>query len=213
MCIGYIKVPVNGYEELKASLIQLKLQHKSPFEIKWNKFSGSRINLYKAFVDYFFDNPIDFRCVLVKYKERLNHQEYNGGSSTNFYYKMIYYLLRTNPPGSEYRVYLDILDTRGKERLTKINDIFNNAHHGDSPFVNFQHLRSDENVFFQLTDFFVGAITYNTRKLKGEVPQNNAKDEFLQYFEQKSGYSLHESTELWESKFNIFDFQPRVKNV
>jgi hypothetical protein len=211
MCIGYVKVSTNRYEEVKNALIKLKLEHRSPFEIKWNKFSASRLPLYKSLIDFFYEKPIDFRCVLVKYKERLDHQEFNGGSPTNFYYKLIYYLLRNNPQGEEYHVFLDISDTRGKQRLNKIHEVFNNLHHGVSPFTHFQHLRSDENVLFQITDFLVGAITYKCRKIKGEVTENKNKDELIEYLEFKSGYSLHESTELWENKFNIFDFQPRIK--
>ena len=206
MCIGYIKVPSLAYEELKEKLTALKLEHQTPVELKWNKFSTSRLPLYKALVEFFFVHPIIFRCVLVKYKERLNHADFNRGSHDNFYYKLTYFLLRPNPVGSEYRVFLDIKDTHGKEKLNKIEEIFKNYHHGESPFVHFQHLRSHDNVFFGLADFFIGAITYKSRGLKGHA----GKLAFIQYLEERSGFSLNEGTPPWESKFNIFDHQPRV---
>lgn len=211
MCIGYIKVPHLAYEELKNRLKELKIKYKTPVEIKWNKFSTSRLPFYKCLVDFFFDNPLEFRCVLVKYKERLNHEDYNQGSHDNFYYKMTYYLLRPNPPQVNYNVYLDIKDTRGKDKLKKIKEVFENYHRGNSPFVHFQHLRSIDNVFFQLTDLFIGAITYKTRKIGGESFSNKSKDEFIKYLENKSGYFLHEGTPPWENKFNIFDHHPGYK--
>lgn len=209
MCIGYIKVPRLAYEELKQGFKSIKNKYGIKNEIKWSKFSKLRLPLYKDLVDFFFDNPLEFRCVLVKYKERLNHKDFNNGSHDNFYYKMTYYLLRPNPPKVEYRVFMDIINTRGRERLNKIEEIFQNYHRGESPFVRFQHLRSHENDFFQLTDFFIGAITYKSRLIKGEVPENPYKIEFIQYLEKKSGFLLNEGTTPWESKFNIFDHQPK----
>src|SRR5699024_1009555 len=77
MCIGYIKVPEEHYDELYHSFKRLKLQYHSPVELKWNKFSKSRLTYYKALVDFFFESELSFRCVLVKPKDRLNHFEFN----------------------------------------------------------------------------------------------------------------------------------------
>jgi hypothetical protein len=209
MCIGYVKVPQMAYEDLYRIFESIKEKHKTLGEIKWNKFSKSRLPLYKELVDFFIDTPIEFRGVLVKYKDRLNNEDYNQGSHDNFYYKMTYYLLRPNPPGVEYRVFIDIKDTRGKEKLRKIAEVFQNHHRGDSPFVHFQHLRSHENVFFQLTDLFIGAITYKTRVENNELEPNKSKMEFIGYLENRIGFYLHEGTVPWETKFNIFDHQPK----
>jgi hypothetical protein len=209
MCIGYVKVPLRVYKELYAIFENIKQKHRTLGEIKWNKFSKSRLPLYKDLVDFFIDTPIEFRCVLVKFKNRLNNEDYNQGSHDNFYYKMTYYLLRPNPIGLEYRIFIDIKDTKGKQKLKKITEVFNNYHKGESPFVHFQHLRSHENVFFQLTDLFIGAITYKTRVENKELKPNETKMEFIHYLEQRSGFSLHEGTAPWETKFNIFDHQPK----
>jgi Protein of unknown function (DUF3800) len=209
MCIGYIKVPVKVYKELYGIFESIKEKHNTPVELKWNKFSKSRLPLYKDLVNFFFDNPLQFRCVLVKYKDRLNNSDFNQGSHDNFYYKMAYYLLRPNPIGLEYRIFIDIKDTKGKQKLLKLSEVFDNFHKGESPFVHFQHLRSHENIFFQLTDLFIGAVTYKTRVENGEFIPNNAKMEFINYLETRSGFSLNESTAPWETKFNIFDHQPK----
>lgn len=209
MCIGYIKVPRLAYDELSGRIADLKIRFKTPVEIKWNKVSKSRFHLYRALVDIFFDSPMEFRCVLVKYKERLSHVDFNKGSHDNFYYKMMYFLLRPNPNGAEYSVFVDVKDTRGKERLSKMEEIFKNYHLGDSPFLRFQNLRSHDSVFFQLTDFFIGAIGYKSRREIGELSENALKDELVRYIEGKSGFLLNEGTPIWESKFNVFDFQPK----
>lgn len=209
MCIGYTKVPTLAYDELKNALKSLKKKHGIENEVKWSRFSKVRLPYYKELVDFFFATPLEFRCVLVKYKERLNHADYNQGSHDNFYYKMTYYLLRPNPPKTEYRVFIDIKDTRGRDKLKKIKEVFDNYHKGESPFIQFQHLRSHENIFFELTDLFIGAITYKCRLIKGEFPTNTSKLEFINYLEAKSGFTIDEGTAPWETKFNIFDHQPK----
>lgn len=212
MCIGYIKVPDRVYSNLKNELQVIKEKHNSPMELKWNKFSSSRLPMYKELVDFFFEKPLEFRSVLIKYKERLNNQDFNQGSHDNFYYKMMYYLLRPNPTGLDYRVFIDIKDTRGKEKLLKIEEVFQNYHRGDSPFIQFQHIRSHESIFIQLADFFIGAITYKSRVIKNEFEAHPAKLEFIEYLEEKSGFLMHEGTPPWEHKFNIFDHQPQKRS-
>ncbi len=215
MCVGYTKINAMDYEELKETVKSIKLKHNAPTEIKWNKLSKSRIELYKELIDFFFEAPIHFRCILVKYKQKLNHEAFNKGDHDSFYYKLVYFLLNssTNPPnGNDYRVYMDIKDTRGKERLAQITTVFENKHHGESPFIHFQHIRSDENEFLQLTDLFIGAITYKSRKEHEKEGASAVKNEVIAYLEEKSGYLLDEGTEPWEEKFNIFDHQPKSKS-
>lgn len=211
MCIGYTKIPRSQYVELKAGIKSLKLKHKSPTEIKWNKLSASRIGLYKELIDFFFNNDIEFRCVLVKNKQNLNHEKYNNGDHTTFYNKVVYQLLKsqyTNPiVGFDYKVLLDIKDTRGKQRLNELEFYFDKILKGKSPFKYFQHIHSNENEFLQLTDLFIGAITYKARKLHEEEGASEVKCEIVRYLEEKSGYSLDDGTVPWETKFNIFDFQ------
>ena len=212
MCIGYIKIDASHYDQLKEGIKSIKLKYKSPTEIKWNKLSTSRMDLYRALIDYFFEKPVSFRCILVKYKDKLNRKDFNQGDHNNFYYKLVYFLLNsaTNPPNeNEYRVYMDIKDTRGRERLNKIRTVFDNKYHKESPFTHFQHIHSNENEFLQLTDLFIGAITYKARKEHEKDVASEIKKAIVDYLEEKSGYVLDEGTEPWEGKFNIFDHQPK----
>lgn len=210
MCIGYTKIEHDAYAQIKEDLKAIKLSFKSPTELKWSKLSYSRLPLYKALIDYFFETDIQFRAVLVKNKKHLDHASFNRGDHNAFYYKMVYQLLYNpyvNNGDNQYRVFLDIKDTRGKERLLELDKYLKRKYHDNSPFVYLQHIRSHENELLQLTDFFIGAITY---KARGEHLKENAsaiKKEVLEYLEQKSGYLLDEGTEPWVAKFNIFDFQ------
>lgn len=210
MCLGYIKVPQDRYEEHKEAIKQIKLKHKSPTEIKWNKLSASREGLYNDLVDYFFAHELQFRCVLVKNTiNKLDHAAYNEGGHNEFYNKIVYLLLKSewcNPPNHEYWVYLDIKDTRGRERLIKLEEYLNRKYPQDLPYKHLQHIRSHESEFLQLADLFIGAVTF---KARGEHLKENAstvKRNFVNLLEAKSGFRLDDGTAPWEEKFNIFDF-------
>ena len=219
MCIGYTKIPAIRYEEYKEAIKAIKLKYKSPTEIKWNKLSYSRLDLYKALIDFFFDNEIQFRAILVKNKHQLNHEKYNKGDHNSFYYTLVFLLLRNpwvNLTNSPHKVILDIKDTRGKERLKmlvqRLTDEYQKRYNRDSPFNFFQHIRSDESEFLQLADFFIGAITYKSRKMHRKENASKVKVEIIKYIEEKSGYVLHDGTDPREEKFNIFDFRIQTKH-
>jgi len=210
MCIGYTKINNSDYHDVKTEIKSIKLNHKSVTEIKWSKLSMSRVQLYKDLIDYFFSSNITFRCVLVKNKMNLDHERFNRGDHNAFYYKLIYLLLNNkyvNPVDEKYRVILDIKDTKGRERLKELDECLNNKNKGDSPFIYFQNIRSDENELLQLTDLLIGAITFKTRNEHLKPNASKVKCEIVSYLEQKSGYSLDDGTIPWEPKFNIFDFQ------
>lgn len=214
MCIGYTKIQSFEYQTLKEKFKQIKLKHKTPTEIKWNKLSMSRLNLYKDLIDLFFENNIQFRAILVKNKEQLDHSKFNSGDHNSFYYTLVYLLLRNpwiNKSYSNCKIILDIKDTRGKERLVNLEKRLNNEYlfkyNTGSPFNFFQHIRSEENEFLQLTDLLIGAITYKARQLHEKRKSSKVKVEIVKYIEERSGYALDDGTNPLEEKFNIFDFQ------
>jgi len=214
MCIGYTKVKTSDYRKYKDAIQKIKLKHKSPTELKWSKLSYSRIDLYKELIDFFFESDINFRAILVKNKKQLDHSKFNRGDHTSFYYTLVFLLLRNpwvNHIKIPHRVILDIKDTRGKERLnkldTRLRTEYKKNYRKESPFTFFQHIRSDESEFLQLADFFIGAITYKARKLEKKKISSKVKVEVLRYLEEKSGYALDDGTPPFEEKFNIFDFQ------
>lgn len=138
MCVGAICVPEDRYQQYKEDIKSIKQKHGILHEVKWNTISNTHVKMYKELVDYFFASEMGFRCVLVTYKDRLDNQSFNNGENDNFYYKLIYYLLY-NPyaynytQDFEYKVFLDIKDTKGRKKLDKITQVFANQFHGKSP--------------------------------------------------------------------------------
>ena len=138
MCVGAICVPEDRYQQYKEDIKSIKQKHGILHEVKWNTISNTHVKMYKELVDYFFASEMGFRCVLVTYKDRLDNLSFNNGEHDNFYYKLIYYLLY-NPyaynytQDFEYKVFLDIKDTKGRKKLDKITQVlpinFTESHH------------------------------------------------------------------------------------
>lgn len=221
MLIGCVKVEASEKIRLGKLFNAIQKNHKSPTELKWNTVSQSRLNLYMALIDAFFkETGLSFRSVLIKNKKNLDHEAFNQGDHDQFYYKVVYQLLNTpwmmpsqsgNGDSNTYRVFLDIKDTRGRERLAKLKDVFDNKHAGHSQFKSFQHLHSHDSFWIQLTDFLMGAVSYKARNQHLKPTASLVKNSIVDYLEKESGYTLDEGTPPWESKFNIFDFQIKAK--
>jgi len=154
MAIGYIKVADEYMQQIKVDIKKIKNKHGIPHEFKWNTCSNTKKQFYVDLIDYFFAQPLSFRSIVVKYKQKLDHLQYNQGSHDNFYYKIVYLLLHNpwvNTSDQSFRVFLDIKDTRGRDKIEKIHQVFAGKYHGNSPFEHFQHIRSHESIFIQIT--------------------------------------------------------------
>jgi hypothetical protein len=209
MCIGYTVVDSEKYNVLKKSLKDLKLKHKTPTEIKWNKLSNSRWEFYKELIDLFFFNQIEFRAVLIKEKNNLESNEFSRMDQHSHYYKTLSLLLSNKILNDShiYNVYLDVKDTRGKQRIKNLKIELNHNFPSKSPFNKFQHLHSSDNEFLQLTDLFIGAICYKARNLMNSPNASQIRLKIINYLEDFYGYVLDEGTEPWDTKFYIDDFR------
>jgi hypothetical protein len=209
MCIGYTHVPEDRYIELRAAIKKLKLKHKSPTEIKWNSLSKSRWELYKELIDLFFCNDIEFRAILIKDKNNLGPKSFSIKDQHSYYYKSLSVLLQNKVFSAQnnYYVFLDVKDTRGKQRIRFLENELKITLPEKSPFVCFQHLHSDDNEFLQLTDLFIGAICYKARNLHKDENASEVRVKIINYLEKVYGYTLDDGTAPWDTKFYIDDFR------
>lgn len=140
---------------------ELKNKHKFNAEIKWSNVSMSKIEFYLDLVDDFFDTDLWFRAVGIdKSKIRCN----DDNTFDDFYYKMYYQLLNYKIDTTDhYNVYLDIKDTLSAIKVRKLKTILNIKY---GVFRNIQNIKSDESILMQLSDFLMGAISYNSNDSK-----------------------------------------------
>jgi len=208
MVLGAVWCPLEKTKEISARLREIKKTHgmRSDFEVKWTKVSGSKLRMYMDFIDYFFDDDhLHFRG-LVAPKTSLNHGAFNQAHD-DWYYKMYFDMLKVLfDPESQYRVYLDIKDTRGAVKVQRLHDVIcNNMYDFRRSIVErVQLIRSHESSILQVTDLLVGAISHVNRGLE----RSQGKTAIVQRIRDRSSYSLIKTTLYREEKVNLLVWRP-----
>jgi len=204
MVLGAIWCPASQRAALGREIKDLKRRYglAPTFEIKWTKISPSRIDFYLALIDLFFDEPLlKFRAVIVPDKSVLDHQRFSQ-SHDDFYYKMWFFLLTKLVDNEhQFRVFLDIKDTRGREKIAKLHEVLCNKHHdfNRQRIIDIQQVHSHEVPLLQLTDILIGALSHFHRGLKGST----AKQAVIERIHARSAHNLQHSTAPWIRKFNL----------
>lgn len=206
MVLGAIWCPLDKTREIAVRLREIKQKHGHPphFEAKWTKVSPAGKAFYLDLIDYFFDDDdLHFRALIVPDKTLLRHDAFPGQDHDVWYYKMYFDLLKVIfRPDARYRVYLDIKDTRGGQKVEKLHRVLCNDRYDFSRRVieRVQLVRSHEIEQLQLADLLIGAVAYLNRDLQG----NAGKLALIERMRRRSGYDLTRSTLLREEKTNIF---------
>ena len=221
MVIGAVYCPIEKKEEIFERLYSFKLKHnlipknkkndndnRTYYELKWNKVSKSKIEYYKDVINYFFDDDdLQFRVLVVSNKSAIDYEKFSHTHDT-FYYKMYFGMLKAilNPENSHH-IYIDIKDTRSKEKVHKLEQVLRNDKYDYSKEIikKVQQVRSHEVEILQLADLLVGATAYVNRGLS----DSKAKNELINLIKHRSKYSLTKSTLLKERKFNVFIWEPQ----
>ncbi|OGC78339.1 MAG: hypothetical protein A2Z27_04035 [candidate division Zixibacteria bacterium RBG_16_50_21] len=208
MSIGGVWCPKSESRRISDIVRLIKDKHKARGELKWTKVSDAKVGFYKELLEYFFDTrEIRFRCLVVTDKSKLNHSYFNQGSHDTFYYKMYFSMLRPIlSPTNRYNIYLDIKDTRSKNKAQKLREVLCNDVYDFTRqmIVKIQHIHSRESQLIQLADLLIGAVSFRNRGLSA----SSAKSTIASELESKIGQSLTQSTSLYTEKFNLFIFTP-----
>jgi hypothetical protein len=213
MVLGGVWCPTDKRKEISDRLKEIKVKHGlgRDFEIKWTKISKGKLAFYLDVVDYFFDDDdFHFRGLVVPNKETLNHDEY-GQNHDEWYYKMYFVMLKSIfDPQAKYRVYIDIKDTLGAEKVKNLHDVLcNNSWDFSRKMIErIQQIHSHESEQLQVADLLIGALSYLHRELTG----SEAKLAIIDRIKNRSGYKLTNNTLLREAKFNLLIWQGVVHN-
>ena len=149
-----------------------------------------------------------FRAVIARNKKNLDHKKYNNGDYNEWYYKMYYLLLdQMIVPTDNYRIFIDIKDTKGGPKVEKLHEILcNNKYDFKKEVVeDIKQINSKESEILQLADLFIGAVGYKNRGLNS----SDSKLEIIDYIQDKYNRNLTASTYKNEIKFNLFVGEPR----
>ncbi len=210
MVIGGISCPKDMVATINREIMRIKEKHDvyKFAEIKWTKVSASKYEMYRDLINLFFDSRcLNFRAVVAQNKNKLNYGHF--ALTHDDWYQRIYYLTLREMVyiGNNYNVYVDIKDTKGSEKIEKLQDVLNSAvgFFYAETVSNIQLVRSDQIQLMQLTDLMIGAVGYANRNLQG----NHAKLALIEHIQKRSGRSLTASTPKSELKCNIFKWLPR----
>ena len=210
MVLGGMWCPKEEVKDISNQIRAIKNKHNARGEIKWVKVSKSRQEFFLELVDYFFrTHALNFRCLVVDDKSKLNHDYFNQGSHESFYYKMYFYMIRNILNASnKYNIYLDVKDTRSAQKLAKLKEVLcsNFYDFTREMIVNIQNIHSHESEILQLADLFIGAISYNNRNLKSNIVKENIVQRMIKH----TGQDMRRSSPPWTEKFNLFVFTPSV---
>lgn len=221
MAIGAVMCPASKKKEIFERLFELKQKYnlipkhiksekdnRAYYELKWNKVSNAKVEYYKDVINYFFDDDdLHFRVLIVSNKSKIDYEKFNHTHDT-FYYKMYFGMLKAilNPEYA-HNIYIDIKDTRSKEKVHKLEQVLRNDKYDYAKEIikQVQQVRSHEVELIQLADLLIGAMTYINRGKSESKPKN----ELIELIKHRSKYSLIKSTLLREEKFNIFIWEPQ----
>ncbi len=208
MVLGAVWCPLEKTKEIASRIREIKTKHglAPAFEVKWSKVSPAKQAFYMDLLDYFFDDAdVHFRALIVPDKTKLQHDAY-GQTHDTWYYKMYFALLKAIlNPHAEYRIYLDIKDTRSAEKIAKLREVLcNNMLDFERRIIKWvQTVRSHEVEQVQLADLLAGAVCYANRKLETSV----AKLALVKRLRERSRYTLQHTTLLREDKVNLFRWE------
>lgn len=163
MFLGYVSCAYNQVKIHTCRIKDIKSTHNFYAEIKWNKVSMSKLKFYLDLVDYFFATDLKFRAIGID-KSKTMCEDFD-----EYYYKMYHNLLIHDINITHTcNVYLDIRDTLSAYKVSKLKELL--IKYG--AFRNVQTIDSKESLLLQLTDFILGALSYDKNN---DTKENEAK--------------------------------------
>jgi len=150
MCLGAVICPTRYVDEVNHELKQLKKKHGMPesFELKWTKVGKSKLGYYSDVIDLFVRHKfLRFRSYIID-KSAIDHSKVPGQTHAIWYYKMYYKMLKlvVEDPMAKFRIYVDIKDTHGYERVRELRRILCKGirDYDETHITRVQEVRSDE---------------------------------------------------------------------
>ena len=210
--LGLLSCPAEKVKAAHAELSDLWKAHSLPphFESKWTKVSPGKLDFYRALVDWFFNaDGVSFRTLILPDKQRL-YAALPDESRDYLYYRLYYQLLRgAIEPENQYRVFMDLKDTRGREKRKQLEQLLHqDADDDDGKIVeNLQHVRSHHVRLLQVCDLLLGATGFARREQQAK--ESTAKRALVSAIEEKLGQSLTMDTPPGTERINLLTWHDR----
>ncbi len=210
--LGLLSCPAEKVKAAHAELSELWKTHSLPphFESKWTKVSPGKLDFYKALLDWFFNaEGVSFRTLILPDKQHL-YAALPDESRDYLYYRLYYQLLRgAIEPENRYRVFMDLKDTRGREKRVQLEQLLHqDADDNDEKILaSLQHVHSHHIRLLQVCDLLLGATGFARREQQPN--ESTAKRALVSAIEGKLGQSLTMDTPPGTEKINLVTWHDR----
>ncbi|MFA6568618.1 MAG: DUF3800 domain-containing protein, partial [Victivallales bacterium] len=195
MLLGLLEAPSEKVHDLHKELAEIWEKHKLPgnFECKWTKVSSGKEEYYLDILKWFFNKSgLSFRVLILPDKQDIC-QKLPEQCRDDLYYRLYYQLLSGEiDEDDRYRIFIDIKDTRGREKVRHLKDVLRKDA-GDligQTIRDVQITRSHEVRLMQVNDLLLGAVGYARKGLKS----SSAKCGLVREFEKMLGHSIKADT-------------------
>ncbi len=195
LLMGLVAAPASDARDLNHAMSELWKTHNLPlhFEAKWTKVSPARLDFYQALVEWFFaQEALSFRTMILPDKQSM-YAALPEESRDHLYYRLYYQFLRAAvEPENRYRAFLDLKDTRGREKIGELRSILSDDADDAASIQSIQHIHSHEVRLAQLNDLLLGAVGFARRpRTEKDSP---AKLELVRLIGEKAGFPLAEDS-------------------
>lgn len=176
-------------------------------EVKWSKVSTAKLDGYKALVDYFFENQMHFRAIVID-QNKVDYAKHKDGDEElgfyTFYFEMlIKWLLAPNT----YKLMLDFKKDREPRRTQVLKRCLEYKVPIGCQIHSLNVIDSVDSPLAQMADLLTGAVAASWCGF----PKQTAKAELAEYIAGKANrYSLtREDISPAFTKLNIFKIRLR----
>ncbi len=203
MAIGGLWVPRAVKPDLTRRFRRLCASVGLRSEIKWSKVSAARLEGYKRLIDFFIDEPLNFRVIVVD-QSHVDADRFHGGDRELGFYKFYYEMLeKWIEEGNQYLILLDFKQNKGADRYTTLRTMLERRTRGRAWITDLTVIDSRQTPLAQLCDLLTGAVAACwCRDLAGDRP----KPALARHLAQKLGRTslrISSASPAME-KFNIF---------
>lgn len=196
LVIGGIAIKAEALQDITSRLISVREDFNYWGEIKWSKCSRLKLDLYKRYVDVFYEaaeaDITHFHCMTID-TSTINNRLHNDGCPEIGFNKLIYQLLM-HKFGKRYGdlsrlyVYLDDRDTKQKPELMlpMLNSNLRKMGIDTRPFRLLTFQKSHTSELLQLNDVLLGSVGYRLNALYKAEDASQHKKELMHYIVKKT---------------------------
>jgi hypothetical protein len=202
MVIGGLWLPRDQRREILDGLRAIQQQHGITGELKWGKVSKAKLAGYQAVVSFIAARPdVHFRCIVVD-KSKVNHDKFFQ-NDRQFGFWVFYWHCLKQWMGNRntYYVSIDFKPESLRSGPRRLREVLENECIKRAWLKSLECVDSQENLFCQVADIFIGAVGYEQNGLSTSVPKQQLAAHIAAQFKRPD---LKGNDQPGQHHFNIF---------